>query len=151
EDHGAADASDLSLAVPSDHRPREALCAGVAAGAGGRAPLPADVADDPPHLGPTEGGAVPDAREDHCAKYPGDLTAGQNPPKSPYSLAKEDSGSVRLGKHYPSAIDTCFPDPLCILLIYLNLLICVSSYRKLRLYERRTLIPADRRLRALAR
>jgi hypothetical protein len=103
--------------------------------AGGRAPVPADVADDPPHLGPTEGGAVPDAREDHCAKYPGDLTAGQNPPKSPYSLAKEDAGSVRLGKHSPSAIDTCFPDPLCILLIYLNLLICVSSYRKLRVCD----------------
>jgi hypothetical protein len=82
---------------------------------------------------PTEGDTVPAAGEDHCPKYPGDFTPGRDPAKSWDSLAEEDSGSVRIDTHHPSAIDTCLSDPLCILLISRHLLICVSSHRKLRL------------------
>jgi len=39
---------------------------------GGRDPVPADVADDSPYPRPIEGGALPDARQDHSAKYPDD-------------------------------------------------------------------------------
>src|SRR5206468_6220601 len=80
---------------------------------------------------PTEGGALPHAGEDHCPKYPGDFTYGRDPSKSRYSLAEEDSGRVRIDKYHPSGIDTCLPDPLCILLIYCHSLTCVSSHRKL--------------------
>jgi hypothetical protein len=55
-----------------------------------------------------------------------------DPAKSRYSLTEEDSGGVRRGKHRPAAIETCVPDPLCILLIDRHVLICVPSYRKLR-------------------
>src|SRR5262249_10127163 len=94
EDHGAADPADLSLAVASDHRPCEALCAGIAAGTGGGAPVSADVADDSPYAGPIAGGALPDARKDHCAKYPGNSTAGHTPAQPRHSPAAEDSRSV---------------------------------------------------------
>src|SRR4029453_10434206 len=92
EDHRAANPADLPLASSSDHRPCEALCAGIAAGTGSGDPLPADVADDSSYPGPIEGSALPHAREDHCAKYTGDCTDGRTPAKLRRSPAAEDSG-----------------------------------------------------------
>jgi hypothetical protein len=43
------------------------------------------------------------------------------------------SGEAEIGKHHPPVLDTCLSDSLCITLILLDLLICVSSRRKLRL------------------
>jgi hypothetical protein len=100
-----------------DYRACETLWPGVAAGAGRRDPLPADLADDSPDFGPTEGGALPNAGEDPCPKYSSDFTHRRDPSTSRYSLAEEDSGRVRIDKHYPSGIDTCLPDLLGILLI----------------------------------
>src|SRR5262249_25785949 len=94
-DHRAADPADLPLASTSDHRPCEALCASVAAGTGGRDPVPADAADDAPYPGAIQGRALPDAREDDCAKYPGHRADRRNAAQSWRSPAEEDARSVR--------------------------------------------------------
>src|SRR5262245_55706413 len=73
------------------------------------------------------GGALPDAREDHGAKYPGNRTDRRTPAQPWRSPAAEDSRSVRGGTRLQPAIDTCLQETSCLLLIPHDLWLCVSS------------------------
>lgn len=86
---------DNLLAVSIEYAKAYVHLLSVAAGTGGRDPVPADVADDSPYPGAITGRALPDAWEDDCAKYPGNRADRRNAAQSWRSPAEEDSRSVR--------------------------------------------------------
>jgi len=131
--HGAADGAALPRAAAAAHHAGAALGPGVAATTGGRAPRPADLADEAPDAGPSQGRALPPARADQSSKSPSDRPAGGEPPPSRDALANEDGGGVRRGKPHPPGLATCRPDLLGSLRIALDLLSGVSIHCKLRL------------------